>query len=79
MKQLPKSHRQPDDPKQIKKEAGKVMSEKQWESSATDAAKDRKVAKSKGQTLKEYEGSPLDEKNDKKQRAAHNAKARKAR
>lgn len=76
-KPIPASHRAPDNPKKIAAEKSKVMTPKQWEQSATDAAMDRKVAKKQGQTLAQYEGSPLDEKNDKKQLAAHNKAARK--
>jgi len=76
-KTLPASHLAPDNPKKIAAEKSKVMTPKQWEQSATDAAMDRKVAKKQGQTLAQYEGSPLDEKNDKKQLAAHNKAARK--
>jgi hypothetical protein len=79
-KKLPKSHT--DKPTKgeaakIRAESKQVLSNKQWENSATDAAKDRKVAKQNGMSLKQYEGSKLDEKNDAKQRAAHNAAARK--
>lgn len=77
-KPLPASHRVPDDPAKIKAEKGKVMTMKQWEASATDAAMDRKVAKQKGMSLKAYEGSKLDERNDAKQLAAHNKAARAA-
>lgn len=77
-KPLPASHKAPDNPAKIKAEKSQVMTAKQWEASATDAAMDRKVAKAKGQTLAQYEGSPLDERNDRKHLAAHNAAARKA-
>lgn len=75
-KPMPPSHRKPDDPAAIKAEKSKVMTAKEWEHSATDAAMDRKVAKAKGQTLAQYEGSAVDEKNDAKQLAAHNKAAR---
>jgi hypothetical protein len=75
-KPMPASHRVPNDPRKIAAEKSKVMTPKQWENSATDAAMDRKVAKSKGQTLAQYEGSKLDERNDAKQLAAHNKAAR---
>lgn len=77
-KQLPASHKKPNDPAKIAAEKSKVMSMPQWEKSATDAAMDRKVAKANGMTLAQYEGSKLDEKNDAKQLAAHNKAARKA-
>lgn len=77
-KQLPASHRKPDNPAKIAAEKSKVMTPKQWENSATDAAMDRRVAKKQGESLKQYEGSALDERNDKKQLAAHNKAARKA-
>lgn len=48
----------------------------QWENSASDAAADRRVAKQNGMSLREYEGSSLDEKNDARQLKAHNAKAK---
>lgn len=76
-KQLPVSHRKPNDQAKIAAEKSKVMTMPEWEKSATDAAMDRKVAKSHGMTLGQYEGSKLDEKNDKKQLAAHNSAARK--
>lgn len=60
----------------IKAEASKVMTKSQWEASASDAAADRRVAKQNGMSLREYEGSKLDEKNDAKQLKAHNAKAK---
>lgn len=60
----------------IKAEAKQVMTAKQWEKSATDAAMDRKVAKQQGIPVKQYEGSALDMRNDKTQRAQHNERAR---
>jgi len=77
-KPLPPSHTKPVDRKAIAAEKTKVMTAKQWETSATDAAMDRKVAKKEGVSLKAYEGSILDERNDRKQLAAHNSAARKA-
>lgn len=65
-KALSASHRKPNDPAKIKAEKPKVMTAKQWENSATQ-----------GESLNVYEGSALDEKNDKKQLAAHNKAARK--
>lgn len=67
----------PGEAAKIKAEASKVMTAKQWEASATDADKDRKVAKQQGIPVAKYEGSKLDDKNDAKQRAAHNQAARK--
>lgn len=75
-KPLPASHKAPDNPAKIKAEKSQVMTAKQWEASATDAAMDRKVAKKQGQSLRQYEGSPLDERNDAKQLAAHNTAAK---
>lgn len=75
-KPLPPSHTKPVDRKAIAAEKTKVMTAKQWETSATDAAMDRNVAKKAGVSLEAYEGSPLDERNDAKQRAAHNAAAK---
>ena len=40
-KQLPASHKKPNDPAKIAAEKSKVMSMPQWEKSATDAAMDR--------------------------------------
>lgn len=77
-KPLPASHRVPDAPAKIAAEKGKVMTMKQWEASATDAAMDRKVAKREGMSLKAYEGSKIDDRNDAKQLAAHNKAARAA-
>lgn len=74
-KPIPASHRAPDNPKKIAAEKSKVMTPKQWETSATDAAMDRKVARKNGTTLAKYEGSKLDDSNDKKQLAAHNKAA----
>ena len=62
---------------QVKREAGTKMSAKQLEKSATDKKMDRQVAKKNGQPVAKYEGSKLDQKNDKAQLAAHNAKAAK--
>lgn len=62
----------------LKAESTRKMTMPQWERSASDAAADRKVAKQEGQSLRQYEGSPLDERNDRKQLAAHNAKVAKA-
>lgn len=76
-KPLPASHRVPNNPAKIAAEKKQVMTPKQWEASATDAAMDRKVAKAKGMSLGAYEGSKLDDRNDGKQLAAHNATARK--
>lgn len=61
----------------IKAEKSKVMTMKQWEASATDAAMDRKVAKKQGIPVAKYEGSKLDDRNDRKQLAAHNRAAKK--
>lgn len=77
-KPMPASHTDkpaPGEAQKIKAEASRKMTMVQWEKSATDAAMDRKVAKREGMSLRQYEGSPLDEKNDRKQLAAHNAKA----
>lgn len=62
---------------QIKREAGKKMSSDQWERSATDKKMDRQVAKKQGESVSKYEGSKLDQKNDKAKLKAHNAKASK--
>lgn len=76
-KRLPPSHVGKVDPAKIEAEKTQVMTEKRWDNSATDAYKDKKIAKQSGVSLVEYEGSPLDEKNDDKQRKTHNKRAEK--
>lgn len=77
-KPLPPSHTakpSPGEAAKVKAEAGKKMTMAQWEKSATDAKMDRAEAAKRGQSIRQYEDSPADKANDRKQLTAHNAKA----
>lgn len=73
---LPPSHRMPYDPARIAAEQRRVMTMEEWERSFTDAAADRRNAADSEIALRQYEGSPRDERNDAVQLAQHNDLAR---